>query len=217
MKISKRNNNKGFTISELIVVLVIVLIAGILLFPLIRYSGERMERTVCTNNMREVGLALYIYAAEHEGNFPPSLKALYDEKYLAKEDLVDCPASKDKGTPENPDYIYTAGLSVRSPSNSVLVGEEDMKEIGLALYIYAAEHGGNFPASLKELYDGKYLNDEYHPPVKKKGEVEEGGPLPVEEPETKSSPNSILLRDKEKNHSSGWKNVMEVNGKITGA
>ena len=144
MKSSKKCDNKGFTISELIVVLVIVSIAGILLFPLIKYSSKRMERTVCTNNMREIGLAFYIYAAEHGGNFPPSLKTLYDEKYLANKDLMDCPASKDKGTPENPDYIYTAGLSVRSPSNSVLAG------------------------------------------------------------------------DKKKNHSSGWKNVMEVSGKITG-
>jgi len=140
----KRIDITGFTISELLLVFVVVCIIAASLFPVIRYSRDRMDRTVCTNNLREIGLALYIYAAEHGGIFPSSLKELYDEGYLSNERRADCPGSKNKGIPEKPDYIYTAGLSVKSPSES------------------------------------------------------------------------ILVKDKAKNHKSGWNNVMEVNGAIRG-
>ncbi|MFH1837041.1 MAG: type II secretion system protein [Candidatus Omnitrophota bacterium] len=117
--------NKGFTISELLLVFTVVIIVGTALFPLIKYSRDRMDRTICVNNMREIGLALYIYAAENGGNFPPSLKTLYEKGYLSKESVTDCPASKNTGVPANPDYIYTAGLSVKSPSGDILVKDKE--------------------------------------------------------------------------------------------
>ncbi|MBU1084505.1 MAG: type II secretion system protein [Candidatus Omnitrophota bacterium] len=113
--------SKGFTISELLVVMIIVFAAGLVLLPAVKYSSSRMDKTICTNNLREMGLALYIYAEEHGGEFPPSIKALYEQGYLSDERITDCPANKDKGTPEQPDYIYTAGLSAKSSSNGVLL------------------------------------------------------------------------------------------------
>ncbi|MFH1878401.1 MAG: prepilin-type N-terminal cleavage/methylation domain-containing protein [Candidatus Omnitrophota bacterium] len=113
--------NKGFTISELVVVFAIVIIVGVLLYPFIKYANTKKNVIICSNNLRKQGLALYIYALEHEGMFPPSLKTLYDEKYLSDKKLMDCPASKATGTPESPDYIYNAGLSVKSSSQTPLV------------------------------------------------------------------------------------------------
>ena len=69
----------------------------------------------------EIGKALYIYAGEHKGAFPASLETLYDEEYLADRTLMDCPAAKKTGTPSSPDYNYTGGLSVRDPSQRILV------------------------------------------------------------------------------------------------
>ena len=115
-----RPDAKGFTLSELLVVFVIVILIGALMLPLIRYSQIRMERIRCANNLREIGLAMYIYAREHDGSFPPGLSTLYEEKYLADGTLMDCPGTSRTGTPEGPEYIYTAGLSVRSPSLAFL-------------------------------------------------------------------------------------------------
>jgi prepilin-type N-terminal cleavage/methylation domain-containing protein len=118
------NNKKGFTLGEVMVVLAIVLIVGALMWPFIRHSNERLGNIACANNLRKIGRALYIYAREHEGRFPPTMRALYDEQYLADTRLMDCPASKTIGTVESPDYIYTAGLSVRSPSQDPLVTDK---------------------------------------------------------------------------------------------
>ena len=121
----KKITNNGFTLGELLLVFVVILLIGGLMLPFIRYIHKSMEQTICANNLRETGLALYIYAREHEGKFPPTLKTLYDEQYLADGNLMDCPASKESiGTPQNPDYIYTAGLSVKDSSLGILVRDK---------------------------------------------------------------------------------------------
>ncbi|MDP8299483.1 MAG: type II secretion system protein [Candidatus Tantalella remota] len=115
---------KGFTISELLVVFTIVIIIGCVLAPFVQYSRHRMDKITCTNNLRELGLGLYIYAREHAGEFPTSMQTLYDEDYLADKSLMDCPGTGIEGTPEASDYIYTAGLSVRGPSLEILVKDK---------------------------------------------------------------------------------------------
>ena len=118
------SRRKGFTISELLMVFMVVIVVGALMMPLINYTRRRMDKTMCANNLQQVGLALYIYAKEHDGRFPSSLDALYEQKYLADKRLMDCPASKEMGTPEAPDYIYTPGLSVRDPSKEPLLRDK---------------------------------------------------------------------------------------------
>ena len=120
----RAKGQKGFTISELVIVFVIVIIVGALMWPFIKYSHQRMGQIRCANNLREQGLALYIYAREHDGRFPPTIKTLYDDQYLANPKLMDCPASKQVGIPESPDYIYTAGLTVKSSSGDPLVRDK---------------------------------------------------------------------------------------------
>lgn len=106
------------------------------MFPFIRHNRAKWENTICANNLREIGLAMYIYAREHDGEFPPSLAALYEEQYLADEQIMDCPADRHVGTPEDPDYIYVAGLSIEDPSLAPLV------------YDKAENHSGNGRNSL---------------------------------------------------------------------
>lgn len=122
-------NKKAFTLGELLVVFAVVTIVTVLMIPFIKHNYYFRERTVCANNMREIGLALYIYAIEHEGKFPPRLKDLYDEQYIADEELMDCPASEEQGTPESPDYIYKAGLTVESNSVDVLLADKSKNHV----------------------------------------------------------------------------------------
>ncbi|MFH1395485.1 MAG: type II secretion system protein [Candidatus Omnitrophota bacterium] len=117
-------NKKGFTISELLVVFMIVIITGTLMIPFIQYTRDKLERTLCANNLRRIGLALYIYARENQGLFPETLQVLYEKQYLADARLMDCPANKSAGTVENPEYEYFPGLSVESESKTILVKDK---------------------------------------------------------------------------------------------
>lgn len=116
--------DKGFTISELLVVFTVVIITSGFMFPAIQYTRVRMRKIMCANNLREIGMALYIYAKENGGKFPQTLKTLYDEHYLADKKIMDCAGTKEIGTPLLPDYEYTEGMTIKDSSREVLVKDK---------------------------------------------------------------------------------------------
>jgi hypothetical protein len=77
-----------------------------------------------------MGTALYIYAREHGGQFPEELQELFGAKYLTDMDVLDCPASEHKGTLSDPDYFYTGGLSIKSPSKAPLLRDKEGNHSG---------------------------------------------------------------------------------------
>ena len=109
------------TLSELLFVFLAVLLISGALLPVIRYTNRRVDRMLCAENLRKLGMALYIYASENDGKFPDSLKTLYDEEYLSDPALLECPGNKNKENIEGSDYIYTSGLAIKDPSLAPLV------------------------------------------------------------------------------------------------
>ena len=124
-------NKKGFTISELLMVFVIATIIAVIILPLINKSRRKMQRVQCAHNLQELSRAMFIYAKEHSGEFPPDIKTLYDEKYVSDQGLLDCPANKKQGTLEKPEYIYAQGLSVKRYSREPLVQDKKTNHFGL--------------------------------------------------------------------------------------
>lgn len=118
-------DQKGFTLGELIVVFLIVLAITAVMMPLIQFSHDQMERISCANNVQEVGRALFIYASEHEGQFPPTLKTLYEEEYIADPKLMDCPGSKNEGTIDEPEYVYVPGASAKDAAMLAIFGDKE--------------------------------------------------------------------------------------------
>jgi prepilin-type N-terminal cleavage/methylation domain-containing protein len=67
---------KGFTLVELLVVIAIVAILAALLLPTLGRTRASAKRTACSNNLRQLGLAVSLYAADHDGILPPRAKDL---------------------------------------------------------------------------------------------------------------------------------------------
>jgi prepilin-type N-terminal cleavage/methylation domain-containing protein len=69
----KRRDGDGFTLIEVIVVLVVIAIFVGLILPATTHRPARATRIKCVNNLKNVGLAFRIFATDNGDRFPPEV------------------------------------------------------------------------------------------------------------------------------------------------
>jgi prepilin-type N-terminal cleavage/methylation domain-containing protein/prepilin-type processing-associated H-X9-DG protein len=86
-----RRHDQGFTLVELLTVIAIIGILGAIILAVFGNVRESSRKSLCASNLRQNGMAMIQYAAEHKGVFPAAdsgssifSKALIDGGYLPK-------------------------------------------------------------------------------------------------------------------------------------
>ncbi|MBN1458017.1 MAG: prepilin-type N-terminal cleavage/methylation domain-containing protein [Armatimonadetes bacterium] len=109
---------RGFTLMELLVVIAIIGILASLLFPVYAQARESARKALCLSNVRQLTLAVMMYAADYDGRFPLSayrpasgtgrptddspIWPAYIAPYVGNEDVFYCP-----DCPEGSRYVDT--------------------------------------------------------------------------------------------------------------
>jgi prepilin-type N-terminal cleavage/methylation domain-containing protein/prepilin-type processing-associated H-X9-DG protein len=72
---NRRKQVTAFTLIELLVVIAVVAALAASLLPALAASKPKALRVVCSNNLRQVGVAFQTWALNRDGNFPMTLAA----------------------------------------------------------------------------------------------------------------------------------------------
>lgn len=106
---------RGFTLVELLVVVAVVAVLAVLTAAVVPNVLVSARATKCLSNMRQIGLAIQMYADDHHGDLPPTRHSSSETEswifqlrdYLNDvDDVRICPAD-----PNGPDRLARGGTS----------------------------------------------------------------------------------------------------------
>ncbi|MDX9703476.1 MAG: prepilin-type N-terminal cleavage/methylation domain-containing protein [Candidatus Auribacterota bacterium] len=173
----KRAFCSGMTLPELLAaVCVLIVLIGILTSGL-KSMYQKVEAVQCTNNLRQIGMAIQLYIADHDYFLPTPgrmggktwARKLIDQEYLKETKMFSCPALPAKRTYRINSGYYNGSVwehadtgdggardvsTIQQPGSTILISEymnasmtTDIDTNNTDAYSDTTMWGGNYPST----------------------------------------------------------------------
>jgi prepilin-type processing-associated H-X9-DG protein len=137
------------------------------------------------NDLKQMGLALFMYAQDHDGRFADALEDI--ESYLASPSILESPRKPDDF--DGPSYIYIAGqTTTMSPANVLVYENPEFCDDRITVLFLDGHVEAMSPDAFVEAVEATYERlGRPVPQIDDEAEEEEE----LEEPEEESEPDDV--------------------------
>ena len=171
-KIQLPAESRGFTLIELLVVIAIIGILAAMLMPALAKAREKARQSVCTSNLKQIGLALQMYANAYDELFPctdfsvantqDDLELLvYDSRHFAAAPVFFCPSDGISIKSENDLRFIAQGIEGCDPSCISYAYGFNMSLMSEVDWVIAVDKCGDYGAAWEyELWQNSQVEND---------------------------------------------------------